>query len=60
MNHKRIMLLILALLFAARGENSTGGYLAFDSAMFESQYFVAVAVHANRIAEDYVDIVQRA
>ena len=40
--------------------NSMGGYLAFDGAMFESQYFAAVAVHANRIAEDYVGIVDRA
>jgi poly(3-hydroxybutyrate) depolymerase len=40
--------------------NSMGGYLAFDGAMFESQYFAAVAVHANRIAEDYVGIVERA
>ena len=40
--------------------NSMGGYLAFDGAMFESQYFAAVAVHANRIAEDYVGIVARA
>ena len=40
--------------------NSMGGYLAFDGAMFQSQYFAAVAVHANRIDEEYVGIVKRA
>ena len=40
--------------------NSMGGYLAFDGAMFESQYFAAVAVHANRIADEYTGIVARA
>jgi poly(3-hydroxybutyrate) depolymerase len=40
--------------------NSMGGYLAFDGAMFDSQYFAAVAVHANRIADDYTGIVARA
>ncbi len=40
--------------------NSMGGYLAFDGAMFESQYFAAIAVHANRIAEGYEGIVTRA
>jgi poly(3-hydroxybutyrate) depolymerase len=40
--------------------NSMGGYLAFDGAMFESQYFAAVAVHANRIAPDYEWILTRA
>ncbi len=40
--------------------NSMGGYLAFDAAMFDSQYFAAIAVHANRIAEDYEWIVTRA
>ncbi len=40
--------------------NSMGEYLAFDGAMFESQYFAAVAVHANRIAEEYVGIVKHA
>lgn len=40
--------------------NSMGGYLAFDGAMFQSQYFAAVAVHANRIAEEYVGIVSHA
>ncbi len=37
-----------------------GGYLAFDGAMFESQYFAAVAVHANRIADEYTGILARA
>ena len=40
--------------------NSMGGYLAYDTAMFESQYFAAVAVHAMRIADDYTWIVTRA
>jgi len=40
--------------------NSMGGYLAYDAAMFESQYFAAVAVHAMRIADDYNWIVSRA
>ena len=37
-----------------------GGYLAYDAAMFDSQYFAAVAVHAMRIADDYRSIVNRA
>jgi poly(3-hydroxybutyrate) depolymerase len=40
--------------------NSMGGYLAYDGAMFESEYFAAVAVHAMRIADDYQWIVTRA
>lgn len=40
--------------------NSMGGYLAYDAAMFDSQYFAAVAVHAMRIADDYAWIVKRA
>jgi poly(3-hydroxybutyrate) depolymerase len=40
--------------------NSMGGYLAFDAAMFESQYFAAVAVHGNRIADEYTGIVAHA
>ena len=40
--------------------NSMGGYLAFDGAMFESQYFAGVVVHADRIADDYTGIVARA
>ncbi len=40
--------------------NSMGGYLAFDGAMFESQYFAAAAVHADRIANEYTGIVARA
>lgn len=40
--------------------NSMGGYLAYDAAMFESEYFAAIAVHAMRIAEDYEWIVTRA
>jgi poly(3-hydroxybutyrate) depolymerase len=40
--------------------NSMGGYLAFDGAMYQSQYFAAIAVHANRIDEEYVGIVKQA
>jgi dipeptidyl aminopeptidase/acylaminoacyl peptidase len=40
--------------------NSMGGYLAYDGAMFDSQYFAAVAVHAMRIADDYAWIVTQA
>jgi poly(3-hydroxybutyrate) depolymerase len=40
--------------------NSMGGYLAFDGAMFDSQYFAAVAVHANHIADEYAGIVTHA
>jgi len=40
--------------------NSMGGYLAYDGAMFESEYFAAVAVHAMRIADDYEWIVTKA
>ena len=40
--------------------NSMGGYLAYDAAMFESQYFAAVAVHAMRIADEYEWVVSRA
>jgi dienelactone hydrolase len=39
--------------------NSMGGYLAYDAARFESQYFAAVAVLAMRIADDYRWIVER-
>jgi dienelactone hydrolase len=40
--------------------NSMGGYLAYDGAMFQSNYFAAIAVHAMRIADDYTWIVGRA
>ena len=40
--------------------NSMGGYLAYDAAMFESEYFAAIAVHGMRIADDYQWIVTRA
>jgi len=40
--------------------NSMGGYLAFDGAMLASQYFAAVAVHANFIEDKYVSIVDQA
>jgi poly(3-hydroxybutyrate) depolymerase len=37
--------------------HSMGGYLTFDTAMFESEYFAAAAVHAGAIAPDYAGIV---
>ena len=40
--------------------HSMGGYLAFDAAMFASQYFAAVAVHADHIGDQYTDIVDKA
>jgi len=40
--------------------NSMGGYLAYDAAMFDSEYFAAVAVHAMGIAEEYRGIVTQA
>jgi predicted esterase len=40
--------------------NSMGGYLAFDGGMFQSQYFAAVAIHANRIADEYTGILAHA
>jgi poly(3-hydroxybutyrate) depolymerase len=40
--------------------NSMGGYLTYDAAMLESQYFAGAAVHAMGIADDYAWIVARA
>jgi predicted esterase len=40
--------------------HSMGGYLAYDAAMFDSEYFAAVAVHAMGIAPEYASIVDRA
>jgi len=40
--------------------NSMGGYLAYDAAMFDSDYFAAVAVTGMVIAGDYDWIVTRA
>jgi poly(3-hydroxybutyrate) depolymerase len=40
--------------------HSMGGYLAYDAAMFDSEYFAAVAVHAMRIDDDYTWILGRA
>jgi len=40
--------------------NSMGGYLAYDAAMFESQYFAAVAVHAAAIDPDFEGILSKA
>ena len=40
--------------------NSMGGYLAYDAAMFESEYFAAVAVHAAAIDPDFDAILAKA
>ena len=40
--------------------NSMGGYLAYDAAMLESEYFAAVAVHAAAIDPGFEDILSRA
>jgi poly(3-hydroxybutyrate) depolymerase len=40
--------------------NSMGGYLAYDAAMFESQFFAAIAVHGMRLDPDYAGIVKKA
>ena len=40
--------------------HSMGGYLAYDGALLESQYFAAAAVHAMGIDKDYEGIVGRA
>ena len=39
---------------------SIGGYLAYDGALLDSDYFAAAAVHAMGIDDDYASIVQRA
>jgi poly(3-hydroxybutyrate) depolymerase len=40
--------------------HSMGGYLAYDAAMFDSDYFAAVAVHAMFISEEYLWILGHA
>ncbi len=40
--------------------NSMGGYLAYDAAMFQSEYFAAVAVHAAAIDPEYESIIGKA
>ncbi|MGA9899828.1 MAG: alpha/beta fold hydrolase [Terriglobales bacterium] len=40
--------------------HSMGGYLAYDAATFDSEYFAAVAVHAMGIADEYDSIVNQA
>jgi predicted esterase len=40
--------------------NSMGGYLAYDAAMFDSEYFAAVAVHAMGISPEYFGILKKA
>lgn len=39
---------------------SMGGYLAYDAALLDSDYFAAAAIHAMGIADDYASIVQQA
>jgi poly(3-hydroxybutyrate) depolymerase len=39
---------------------SMGGYLAYDAALLDSDYFAAAAIHAMGIADDYVSIINRA
>lgn len=39
---------------------SMGGYLAYDAALLDSDYFAAAAVHAMGIADDYASIIERA
>lgn len=40
--------------------HSMGGYLGYDAAMLQSNYFAAAAIHAMGISEDYYWIVGRA
>lgn len=40
--------------------NSMGGYLTYDAALLQSQYFAAAAVHAMCIDADYSSIVDKA
>ena len=40
--------------------HSMGGYLAYDAATLDSEYFAAVAVHAMGIADEYSSIVGKA
>jgi len=40
--------------------NSMGGYLAYDAAAFDSEYFAAVAVHAMGIDPEYDEILDAA
>jgi predicted esterase len=40
--------------------HSAGGYLAYDLATLDSEFYAAVAVHGMLIADDYYSIVKRA
>jgi predicted esterase len=40
--------------------HSMGGYLGYDAAMFDSEYFAAVAIHAMFIADEYKSILGHA
>ena len=39
--------------------NSMGGYLTYDAAMFESEFFAAAAVHGMRLDPDYAGIIKK-
>jgi len=39
---------------------SMGGYLAYDGALLDSDYFAAAAIHAMGIDDDYASIVEKA
>jgi predicted esterase len=39
---------------------SMGGYLAYDGALLDADYFAAAAIHAMGIADEYAGIVKRA
>jgi predicted esterase len=40
--------------------HSAGGYLAYDTATLDSQFYAAVAVHGMLIGDDYYSIVEKA
>lgn len=40
--------------------HSMGGYLGFDTAMYQSEYFAAAAIHGSDIADDYISILSQA
>lgn len=40
--------------------HSMGGYLGFDTAMFQSEFFAAAALHGADIADDYAPILSHA
>ena len=40
--------------------HSMGGYLGFDTAMYDSEYLAAAAIHGSDIADDYLSILDKA